>query len=1204
MKKGLIFTALMCTLTMGLVACGNNASDTPQVPVATLSSIKLNIDNVEKTFKVGDTFSSAGLVVTAKYSDGSEKAVEAGKYSVSSPDMSTSGTKVVTVTYEGKTAQYNITVEPAEIVVSITNKEDFEPEWRVGDSSRTLKLSVTGVVVDAAIRSGDLVISASNPEVVGIDGREISAKAAGTTTITATYKGDASDSVEVTVLPKKLLSKVLNPVEEEEYLLARADGNNPNALMYVKNDMSNTFYLGYESDRTKAPVLTVKIDESAEDYKYELVFDAGTDNEHNIGALCTAKGKYATGFVGNKISGLDVPQTFWKVDELGQLWCKVQDDGADVELLLGGAGIYNTTSADLPSKIKNPAFIYTENAEEKPATEINVSPESLELVPGQNKRLTVSLLPADTTDTVSYIPSNTDVIEVSDDGIVTALTAGEADILVKANDDVSKTVHVVVSGEAIKFGTREAPLTVDEVLAEIVKCADEGDSSSYPFYVSGKVSSSTYNTEKKNATITLKGTSGNLEAYRAIGDEGIDVSTIKATDEILVVGYSDIYNKKLQLAPLANAGTKEYGDPTVLSVVPGEGGDEPEDSEYGSFESPLTPEQAVAFLDKYFPDGNTSSKDLYVEGEVSEVSSHEKPNIWLKSSDGATAKYFESYMSTMADGVEKPEVGDTVIIKGKAKIYTSGSNKTYELTNVGQTDYPQVLTVTKGEGGGGGEEIPEPTLVKGTIAEFLADTAGNGKQLYEVKGTVSKWANDKSGNPNPDGTKYGNFYMTDDSGAELYVYGATSNAEKLAWNSTSGVYSFSNPQDFLTGELTKDIRIGSVVTMKVTRCDYKTTLEGQGIVTAVEEGEGGGGGEEIPEPTLVKGTIAEFLADTAGNGKQLYEVKGTVSKWANDKSGNPNPDGTKYGNFYMTDDSGAELYVYGATSNAEKLAWNSTSGVYSFSNPQDFLTGELTKDIRIGSVVTMKVTRCDYKTTLEGQGIVTAVENEVVELTGIKFDVEGDSIDLIEGRTKAIKLLPLPEFAELPEEDPTWESSNPEVATIAEGNNVGALITAVKEGTAKITAKYSDKIKAEITVNVVKDSGEEPAYVDATMTKGTNAYDDVKVNGKPAIKVGKSSAGGDMTITVGAGATELVFYAAAWNGVTGLALNITGATVNPTSVDLTADSAIAGTATDYAISDESQYKFVIALSNITEETVIKLEGSIAKRFVVWGAQYK
>ena len=252
----------------------------------------------------------------------------------------------------------------------------------------------------------------------------------------------------------------------------------------------------------------------------------------------------------------------------------------------------------------------------------------------------------------------------------------------------------------------------------------------------------------------------------------------------------------------------------------------------------------------------------------------------------------------------------------------------------------------------------------------------------------------------------------------------------------------------------------------------------------------------------------------------------------------------------------------------------------------------------------MKVTRCDYKTTLEGQGIVTAVENEVVELTGIKFDVEGDSIDLIEGRTKAIKLLPLPEFAELPEEDPTWESSNPEVATIAEGNNVGALITAVKEGTAKITAKYSDKIKAEITVNVVKDSGEEPAYVDATMTKGTNAYDDVKVNGKPAIKVGKSSAGGDMTITVGAGATELVFYAAAWNGVTGLALNITGATVNPTSVDLTADSAIAGTATDYAISDESQYKFVIALSNITEETVIKLEGSIAKRFVVWGAQYK
>ena len=61
---------------------------------------------------MGDTFSAEGLVVTATYSDTTTAAVTG--YTLSEVDMTTAGTKTVTVTYtEGdvtKTATFDITV--------------------------------------------------------------------------------------------------------------------------------------------------------------------------------------------------------------------------------------------------------------------------------------------------------------------------------------------------------------------------------------------------------------------------------------------------------------------------------------------------------------------------------------------------------------------------------------------------------------------------------------------------------------------------------------------------------------------------------------------------------------------------------------------------------------------------------------------------------------------------------------------------------------------------------------------------------------------------------------------------------------------------------------------------------------------------------------------------------------------------------------
>lgn len=120
-----------------------------------------------------------------------------------------------------------------------------------------------------------------------------------------------------------------------------------------------------------------------------------------------------------------------------------------------------------------------------------------------------------------------------------------------------------------------------------------------------------------------------------------------------------------------------------------------------------------------------------------------------------------------------------------------------------------------------------------------------------------------------------------------------------------------------------------------------------------------------------------------------------------------------------------------------------------------------------------------------------------------------------------------------------------------------------------------------------------------TLTKGTNGYD-AKVNSNDAIKVGTSKLGGDMKVTVPAGTKKLHVHAAAWSGVTGLVLNITGATSTPTSITLSPDTGISGNSPFTLNGKAEDFYFAITLTDITAETVITFTSATAKRFVVWG----
>jgi endonuclease I len=115
---------------------------------ATLSSIAVTTQPAKTTYYVGDTFSSSGLVVTGTYDDSTTKAIT--DYTLSTPDMTSAGTKTITVTYSGLTTSFNITVNAVELSSIAITTAATTTTYYVGQT-----LSLSGLVVKATYNNGN-----------------------------------------------------------------------------------------------------------------------------------------------------------------------------------------------------------------------------------------------------------------------------------------------------------------------------------------------------------------------------------------------------------------------------------------------------------------------------------------------------------------------------------------------------------------------------------------------------------------------------------------------------------------------------------------------------------------------------------------------------------------------------------------------------------------------------------------------------------------------------------------------------------------------------------------------------------------------------------------------------------------------------------------------------------------------------------------
>jgi hypothetical protein len=101
-----VMAALVTFAALSLAGCDNGS--TPSNGGKTLVSIAVTTEPTKTQYNLGEELDTAGMVVTAAYSDNSTAAVTG--YAVSGYDKTQTGNQSVTVTYQGKTAVFRVNV--------------------------------------------------------------------------------------------------------------------------------------------------------------------------------------------------------------------------------------------------------------------------------------------------------------------------------------------------------------------------------------------------------------------------------------------------------------------------------------------------------------------------------------------------------------------------------------------------------------------------------------------------------------------------------------------------------------------------------------------------------------------------------------------------------------------------------------------------------------------------------------------------------------------------------------------------------------------------------------------------------------------------------------------------------------------------------------------------------------------------------------
>ncbi len=170
-----------------------------------------------------------------------------------------------------------------------------------------------------------------------------------------------------------------------------------------------------------------------------------------------------------------------------------------------------------------------------------------------------------------------------------------------------------------------------------------------------------------------------------------------------------------------------------------------------------------------------------------------------------------------------------------------------------------------------------------------------------------------------------------------------------------------------------------------------------------------------------------------------------------------------------------------------------------------------------------------------------------------------------------------------------------------------AAYISVKDGVASIAARETNAGPSAVIVSKGQGGGGGRQQTGITLTPGTNGYEAVVKVGtaeNPAVKVGTSSKGGDVTISgIPATATKVTIHIAGWKDKTvEVSVEATNATVDKTALTLVNNAGMTSNSPFTLSGEEAPYVVIFNLTNVTGEVSLKLSSadSNSARFVVWG----
>lgn len=479
-----------------------------------------------------------------------------------------------------------------------------------------------------------------------------------------------------------------------------------------------------------------------------------------------------------------------------------------------------------------------------------------------------------------------------------------------------------------------------------------------------------------------------------------------------------------------------------------------------------------------------------------------------------------------------------------------GINRSAELEFNASLVSDKLKITQKGPGG----EIDTDGINDVTVAEFIAAEVNDGDDapLYRITGTLTYVRS----------SRYGNVYIEDNTGT-VYAYGLCSD-ENLTYESYGDI---------------EGLTIGDKVTVVGKRGEHES--EGVELVDCYYESHE----DAFINPTPKEVSLADFLAaEVSYSMDAYYQITGTITKIEN----------ATYGNIYIEDEAGTEVYIYGVAENNQLI--NASFGNIEGLNAGDIITVIGCRGEHKGSAQMVNgyyVSHVDGEEPEPGEILKVTVkeflektvDDTYYQLTGTIANLTNETygnFDLVD-ETGTVYVYGL---------KASQDASNQSFGEL--GLKEGDIVTLV--GT---RAEFKGKAQVGDAYYISHEPGE-PVVSEFPWTLGEKAYtEEATVNGetKTVLKLGTSKLGGDATLTVPAGTKSMTFYAVSWkdkpsdltfSGADGMS----PATVSPAANEGASDKS----PYTITVSDTDKYTVTFA-SALAADTAIKVVSS--KRNILW-----